>query len=186
MGDDAEIVQGARPTGAHTDAPSATQRAALYSTVHGAGRVMSRTTAAGKLQRRTRRVIVPGRITPEVKREWVEGKGVALRGGGPDESPHVYRRLPAVLAAQEGTVEALRTLRPLVVLERGGSVQGTAAQVDRGAGLRACGCCPRSPRDSSSSAPSRQGRRKSPPPCPCGWLPCQGTPVRPWRPYPAR
>jgi hypothetical protein len=34
-------------------------------------------------------------------REWVTSKGVVLRGGGLDESPHVYRRLPDVLAAQK-------------------------------------------------------------------------------------
>ena len=43
-----------------------------------------------------------------------------LRGGGLDESPHVYRRLPDVLAAQEGTIEVLHTLRPLVVVMAGG------------------------------------------------------------------
>jgi len=31
----------------------------------------------------------------------------------------VYRRLPEVLAAQEGTVEVLHTLRPLVVVMAG-------------------------------------------------------------------
>jgi tRNA-splicing ligase RtcB len=46
---------------------------------------------------------------------WVHEKGVILRGGGLDESPHAYRRLPAVLAAQQGTIEVLHTLRPLVV-----------------------------------------------------------------------
>jgi tRNA-splicing ligase RtcB len=44
---------------------------------------------------------------------------VILRGGGLDESPHVYRRLPQVLAAQEGTIEVLHTLRPLVVVMAG-------------------------------------------------------------------
>ena len=51
--------------------------------------------------------------------EWVKAKGVVLRGGGLDESPHVYRRLPDVLAAQEGTVEVLHTLRPLIVVMAG-------------------------------------------------------------------
>jgi len=46
MGDDAVIVEGARHD-------SALQRASLYSTVHGAGRVMSRTEARGKVNRRT-------------------------------------------------------------------------------------------------------------------------------------
>jgi len=44
---------------------------------------------------------------------------VIVRGGGTDESPHVYRWLPDVLAAQEGTVEVLHTLRPLVVVMAG-------------------------------------------------------------------
>jgi len=42
-----------------------------------------------------------------------------LRGGGLDESPHVYRRLPDVLAAQEGTIDVLHTLRPLIVVMAG-------------------------------------------------------------------
>jgi tRNA-splicing ligase RtcB len=50
---------------------------------------------------------------------WVKDKGVVLRGGGLDESPHVYRRLPDVLAAQQGTIEVLHRLRPLVVVMAG-------------------------------------------------------------------
>ncbi|HEU4697832.1 MAG TPA: RtcB family protein [Gemmatimonadales bacterium] len=116
MGDDAVIVQGAAPA---EPATAELQRAALFSTVHGAGRVMSRTQAAGKRNRRTGKVLSPGRVTPAMMREWVTRKGVVLRGGGLDESPHVYRRLPAVLAAQGGTIEVLHTLRPLVVVMAG-------------------------------------------------------------------
>ena len=118
MGDDAVIVRGVMPEQAPPEVQTV-QREALYSTVHGAGRVMSRTQAAGKRNRRTGRVIAPGRVTPEMMQEWVRGKGVILRGGGLDESPHVYRRLPDVLDAQEGTVEVLHTLRPLVVVMAG-------------------------------------------------------------------
>ena len=50
---------------------------------------------------------------------WIREKGVILRGGGLDESPHAYRRLPEVLAAQQGTIEILHTLRPLVVVMAG-------------------------------------------------------------------
>ena len=96
--------------------------------MHGAGRVMSRTAAAGKRHRKTGRVLTPGRVTPEMMHEWVPEKGVVLRGGGLDESPHVYRRLPEVLAAQGATIEVLHTLRPLIVVmagrERVRSVQG--------------------------------------------------------------
>jgi tRNA-splicing ligase RtcB len=110
MGDDAVIVQGA----ARADgATAALQRRALFSTVHGAGRVMSRSAAAGKVNRRTGQVLRPGVDS------WVREKGVILRGGGLDESPHVYRRLPDVLAAQRGTVEVLHTLRPLIVVMAG-------------------------------------------------------------------
>jgi tRNA-splicing ligase RtcB (3'-phosphate/5'-hydroxy nucleic acid ligase) len=118
MGDDAVIVQGATPDVASPEI-AAVQREALFSTVHGAGRVMSRTAAAGKRNRKTGQVLSPGRVTPEMMHDWVKEKGVILRGGGLDESPHVYRRLPEVLAAQEGTVEVLHTLRPLVVVMAG-------------------------------------------------------------------
>ena len=120
MGDDAVIVRGAEPVpGSEIDT---VQREALYSTVHGAGRVMSRTAARGKVKRKTGKVIRPGLISPEMMHGWVREKGVILRGGGLDESPHVYRRLPDVLAAQGGTIEILHTLRPLVVVMAGPDV----------------------------------------------------------------
>jgi tRNA-splicing ligase RtcB len=50
---------------------------------------------------------------------WVREKGVILRGGGTDESPHVYRRLPTVLKAQGDTIQVLHTLRPLIVVMAG-------------------------------------------------------------------
>jgi tRNA-splicing ligase RtcB len=49
MGDDAVIVQGSREE-------SDEQRAALFSTVHGAGRVMSRTEARGKINWKTKEI----------------------------------------------------------------------------------------------------------------------------------
>ncbi len=120
MADDAVIVRGAAPGPDAAGEPVADlQRAALFSTVHGAGRVMSRTQAAGKVHRKTGRVITPGRVSPEAMRRRVEEKGVILRGGGLDESPQVYRRLPDVLRAQRGTIEVLHTLRPLVVVMAG-------------------------------------------------------------------
>ena len=116
MGDDAVIIRGAAGAGEEV---RALQEAALFSTVHGAGRVMSRTEAAGKTHRRTGRVLKEGKVSPEMMQSWVQRKGVVLRGGGLDESPHVYRRLPDVLAAQGGTVEVLHTLRPLIVVMAG-------------------------------------------------------------------
>ena len=119
MGDDAVIVQGTPATPDDRPELAATQREALFSTVHGAGRVMSRTQAAGKRNRRTGKQLTEGRVTPEMMQEWIGRKQVILRGGGLDESPHVYRRLPEVLAAQEGTVQVLHTLRPLIVVMAG-------------------------------------------------------------------
>ncbi len=118
MGDDAVIVRG--PTAEQvTPDVRALQEAALFSTVHGAGRVMSRTQAAGKRHRRTGRQLSRGEVSPGMMTRWVQEKGVVLRGGGVDESPHVYRRLPDVLAAQRGTVEVLHVLRPLIVVMAG-------------------------------------------------------------------
>ena len=116
MGDDAVIVRGAASS---DSAVVEVQRQALFSTVHGAGRVMSRTAAAGKRNRKTGRVLSEGRVTPDMMRSWIAEKGVVLRGGGLDESPHVYRRLPEVLAAQGPTIEVLHTLRPLIVVMAG-------------------------------------------------------------------
>ena len=116
MGDDAVIVRGADSADERT---IALQREALYSTVHGAGRVMSRTAAAGKRNRRTGKITQAGAVSPQMMNAWVKEKGVILRGGGLDESPHVYRRLPDVLAAQKGTIEVLHRLRPVVVVMAG-------------------------------------------------------------------
>lgn len=115
MGDDAVIVRGA--TSQNPDVQDQ-QKRALFSTVHGAGRVMSRTAAAGKRTRKGR-IIKPGAVTREMMDDWVRRKGVILRGGGLDESPHVYRRLPQVLEAQGPTIEVLHTLRPLIVAMAG-------------------------------------------------------------------
>jgi tRNA-splicing ligase RtcB len=112
MGDDAVIIAGAQE---NTDE----QRAALYSTVHGAGRVMSRTEARGKMNWKTKEIKSPGKVSWDMLHEWVGRKGVILRGGGLDESPHAYRRLPEVLAAQGTTVNVLHTLRPLIVVMAG-------------------------------------------------------------------
>jgi tRNA-splicing ligase RtcB len=118
MGDDAVIVEG---TVNPSDEIADLQQRAMYSTVHGAGRVMSRTEAGGRYKGwgRKRTLVRPGKVSPEMMRDWVERKGVILRGGGLDESPHAYRRLPAVLAAQGDTIRVLRTLRPLIVVMAG-------------------------------------------------------------------
>jgi tRNA-splicing ligase RtcB len=125
MADNAVIVRGRIAGSSRADAcvdehaASALQRDALYSTVHGAGRIMSRTAAAGKRNRRTGKIMRRGVVTPQMMTEWVEREGVILRGGGLDESPHVYRRLPEVLAAQGSTIEVVHTLKPLIVVMAG-------------------------------------------------------------------
>lgn len=122
MGDDSVIVEGTRAEEASADTADL-QRRALYSTVHGAGRVMSRTEAAGKRHRRTGEVIRPGRIAREMLDEWLSEKGVILRGGGLDEAPMAYRRLTDVLAAQGDTIRVRHVLRPLVVVMAGADVR---------------------------------------------------------------
>jgi len=109
MGDDAVIVRG-------VDSPEA--RATLHSTVHGAGRVMSRTQAAGKMNWKTR-TRSGGKITRQMMLDWLAEKGVSLRGGGTDESPHAYKRLDTVLAAHAGSIEVVHRLRPVGVAMAG-------------------------------------------------------------------
>jgi tRNA-splicing ligase RtcB len=111
MGDDAVILQGTRSVG--TPAVREVQRQALFSTVHGAGRVMSRTAAKGKI-RRGKVLRVPEVDAGEMRR-WLQRKGVVLRGGDLDEAPQAYRRLDAVLDAQGATIEVLHRLRPILV-----------------------------------------------------------------------
>lgn len=110
MGDISVILEGV---------DSEQSRAALYSTVHGAGRVMSRTEARGKIDYKTKEIKSPGKVSREMMNEWVRGQGVELRGAGTDESPHCYKRLPDVLGYHEGTVRILHTLKPLGVAMAG-------------------------------------------------------------------
>jgi tRNA-splicing ligase RtcB len=110
MGDHAVIVRGA--------ARSEFQEAALYSTVHGAGRTMSRTQAAGKMNWKTR-TRSGGEITPEMMHERVRAAGVVLRGAGTDEAPQAYKHLPDVLAAQLDTIEIVHDLTPIGVAMAG-------------------------------------------------------------------
>lgn len=94
---------------------------ALYSTVHGAGRVMSRTQAAGRSRWQSGKLVQvkEGAISRQMMMDWVEQMGVELRGAGTDESPHCYKRLPEVLNFHEGTVRIVHTLRPLGVAMAG-------------------------------------------------------------------
>jgi tRNA-splicing ligase RtcB len=156
MGDESVILEGVQSTDATES---------LYSTVHGAGRIMSRTQAAGKVRRRKRyacshrdcerlfdldgisahnpvpkRGVCPDHPDARVHKVWVEeqvkpGKvdwpavkdrlreqGIVLVGGGADEAPEVYKRLPEVLAAHAGSIRVQHTLRPLGVAMAGRGV----------------------------------------------------------------
>ena len=111
MGDDAVIIEG-------VDSPVA--REALFSTVHGAGRIMSRTAAKGKFENvGGKRIRKPGLVRHDEMMQWLKNKGIVLRGGDLDEAPQAYRRLTDVLVAHTGTIRVLHTLRPLGVAMAG-------------------------------------------------------------------
>jgi tRNA-splicing ligase RtcB len=120
MGDCSVILKG-------TNTPEAAE--ALHSTVHGAGRVMSRTQAAGKQKwlsdpvtgkKRPQRV-GKGLVDFDVEKAKLEGQGVILRGAGADEAPPVYRKLQDVLAAHAGTIQIEQVLMPKIVVMAGGN-----------------------------------------------------------------
>jgi tRNA-splicing ligase RtcB (3'-phosphate/5'-hydroxy nucleic acid ligase) len=113
MGDDAVILSGIE---------SERAAASFYSTVHGAGRVMSRTEARGKRNRKTGAVIAAGRISPDAMQAWLRARGVMLLGADLDEAPQAYRRLPEVLAHHDGTVKIEHRLRPFAVAMAGADV----------------------------------------------------------------
>jgi tRNA-splicing ligase RtcB (3'-phosphate/5'-hydroxy nucleic acid ligase) len=113
MGDDAVILSG-------IESEEAT--ASFCSTVHGAGRILSRTQARGKRNRKTGEVLAPGLITPDEMQAWLRARGVLLHGGDVDEAPQAYRRLPEVLACHSGTVNIEHTLRPIAVVMAGADV----------------------------------------------------------------
>jgi tRNA-splicing ligase RtcB (3'-phosphate/5'-hydroxy nucleic acid ligase) len=146
MGDNSVILEGVE---------SEDSKESLYSTVHGAGRVMSRTQAAGKARRRTvfacnvrdcawsvpakeydgkgcpvhpgakvRKLRTEQRISPgcvdwNAVRARLRAQGIVLIGGGADEAPEVYKRLPDVLDAHAGSIRVKHTLRPLGVAMAG-------------------------------------------------------------------
>jgi tRNA-splicing ligase RtcB len=146
MGDESVILEGVE---------SAENEQALYSTVHGAGRVMSRSQAAGRMRRRKRyacrnrdcdRVFDKNSVCPDhpesgVMKVWVQEQlkpglvdwpavqarlreqGIVLVGGGADEAPEVYKRLPEVLAAHGDSIRVKHTLRPLGVAMAGRDVR---------------------------------------------------------------
>jgi tRNA-splicing ligase RtcB len=94
----------------------------FHSAPHGSGRVMSRTQAAGKRDYRTGQLLIPGRVTSQMLHAAVTARGIELRGGGLDESPHVYRNIDDVLTAHAGVIEVETKLFPMGVAMAGDSV----------------------------------------------------------------
>jgi tRNA-splicing ligase RtcB len=149
MGDESVILEGVE---------SADNEQALFSTVHGAGRVMSRSQAAGRIRRltvyacsmrdcdfsvpakvyagercpdhptvkmrkvREEHVVRPGVVDWPAVQMRLREQGIVLLGGGADEAPEVYKRLPEVLAAHGDTIRVKHTLRPLGVAMAGRDV----------------------------------------------------------------
>ena len=115
MFDDSVIIEGL---------DSETSKQGLYSTVHGAGRVMSRRQAAGKFKWKGRRKIQVQRGEINYKNTRLEAveRGIELRGGGADESPQCYKKLDDVLKFHEGTIRVLHTLSPVGVAMAGDSL----------------------------------------------------------------
>ena len=157
MGDESVILEGVE---------SGEAEESLFSTVHGAGRVMSRTRAAGRVRRRKRwacsdrdcdrvfdidgvssqnpapkRGVCPDHPDARLMKVWVEEQlkpgvvdwpavqarlreqGIVLVGGGADEAPEVYKRLPDVLDAHAGSIRVKHRLRPLGVAMAGRDVR---------------------------------------------------------------
>lgn len=77
---------------------------------------MSRSEARGNYRRRD---LTRSAIKPQMIYDWLEEKGVELRGGGLDEAPQVYRRLEGVLEEHKETIRVLHRLQPLGVVMEG-------------------------------------------------------------------
>lgn len=95
----------------------------LYSTVHGAGRVMGRMEAKGKTkfnkQTGVTTVIREGKVSQKMMDQWVGSAGIELRGAGIDESPDCYKRLDSVLEEVADSVKILHRLTPVGVAMAG-------------------------------------------------------------------
>lgn len=117
MSDDSVIVEGVQ---------SELSKSALYSTVHGAGRVMSRTEAAGRKKwvkdengYKRPMVISAGKVNFDAVKERVKSRAIELRGAGADEAPECYKSLSEVLSHMGNTVRVTERLRPIGVAMAG-------------------------------------------------------------------
>jgi len=117
MEDDSVIIEGVE---------SDTSKKALYTTVHGAGRVMSRTKSAGKKKwvrdkkgGSYQKVIRKGCVDYDEVRMKMAGLRIELRGGDADEAPECYKSLDEVLKYQGNTIKVLFRLHPVGVAMAG-------------------------------------------------------------------
>lgn len=120
MMDDSVIVEGI---------DSELSKKALYSTVHGAGRTMSRNEAAGKkkwirdndgIKRPV--TIGRGKVNFEKVRFEMEQRGIELRGSGSDEAPECYKKLDDVLSFMGNTIKVIYKLHPIGVAMAGSDI----------------------------------------------------------------
>jgi len=101
-------------------------RKGLYSTVHGAGRVMSRTQAAGKKKwiagpdgKKRPTIVAKGKVDFDAVKAQMKSQKIELRGAGADEAPECYKKLDEVLKYQEDTIRVLYRLHPIGVAMAG-------------------------------------------------------------------
>jgi tRNA-splicing ligase RtcB (3'-phosphate/5'-hydroxy nucleic acid ligase) len=66
--------------------------------------------------------IRPGIVDWPAVQARLRDQGIVLVGGGADEAPEVYKRLPEVLAAHAGSISVTHRLRPLGVAMAGRDV----------------------------------------------------------------
>ena len=94
---------------------------ALCSANHGAGRRMSRTAAAGKVNRRGGRIVRPGLISDDEFRAAMEGITLLCenRRTIKEEAPQAYKDIEAVIEAvtASGLARVVAKMRPLAVLK---------------------------------------------------------------------
>lgn len=106
MGDISVILEGCE---------SSESRTSLYSTIHGAGRLLGRTQAKGKRCRKTGKQLTEGMVKREEHDAWIKRAGVEVRGGDLDESPYAYKRIEEVLDSHRSTIKILHKLKPIGV-----------------------------------------------------------------------
>jgi tRNA-splicing ligase RtcB len=139
MGDISVIVQGSPDRGNPHENDNhvygVEDIGALGSAPHGAGRVMSRTKAAGKFRKVKETRTRPDGTEYEFKRRVREGglidwptvkqdlwtRGITVLGAGPDEAPGVYKGLEDVLS-HHPNIEILHRLQPVGVVMAGEDV----------------------------------------------------------------